>query len=34
MEEMGFVSAPDGNKPRRILITREEFEEKRMNAGE
>ncbi len=29
MEEMGFVSAPDGNKPRKILITREEFEEKR-----
>jgi S-DNA-T family DNA segregation ATPase FtsK/SpoIIIE len=30
MEEMGFVSAPDGNKPRKILITREEYEEKRM----
>ncbi len=30
MEEMGFVSAPDGNKPRRILITREELAEKRM----
>ncbi len=29
MEEMGFVTAPDGNKPRKILITREEFEEKR-----
>ena len=26
MEEMGFVSAPDGNKPRKILITREELE--------
>ena len=26
MEEMGFVSAPDGNKPRRILVTREELE--------
>ena len=34
MEEMGFVSAPDGNKPRRILISREEFEERRMNDGE
>ncbi len=31
MEEMGFVSAPDGNKPRKILITREEFEERRLN---
>lgn len=31
MEEMGFVSAPDGNKPRKILITREEYEEKRMS---
>ena len=29
MEEMGFVSAPDGNKPRKILITREELEERR-----
>ena len=34
MEEMGFVSAPDGNKPRKILITREEFEERRMNSGD
>ena len=31
MEEMGFVSAPDGNKPRKILITREEYEERRLN---
>ncbi len=31
MEEMGFVSAPDGNKPRKILVTREEFEERRSN---
>ena len=30
MEEMGFVSAPDGNKPRKILITREELEERRL----
>ena len=34
MEEMGFVSAPDGNKPRKILITREEYEEKRMMNAE
>jgi len=26
MEEMGFVSAPDGNKPRKILVTREELD--------
>ncbi len=25
MEETGYVSAPDGNKPRKILITKEEF---------
>ncbi len=25
MEEMGYVSAPDGNKPRKILITKEDF---------
>ena len=30
MEEMGFVSEPDGNKPRKILITPEELAEKRM----
>ena len=30
MEEMGFVSAPDGNKPRKILITREELAERRL----
>ncbi len=33
MEEMGFVSAPDGNKPRKILVTREEFEERRSSEG-
>jgi S-DNA-T family DNA segregation ATPase FtsK/SpoIIIE len=32
MEEMGFVSAPDGNKPRKILVTREELDE--LCAGE
>ena len=31
MEEMGFVSAPDGNKPRKILITRDELEERRLS---
>lgn len=31
MEELGYVSAPDGNKPRRILISREEFEQKCAN---
>jgi S-DNA-T family DNA segregation ATPase FtsK/SpoIIIE len=31
MEEMGFVSAPDGNKPRKILITKEELEERRLS---
>ena len=25
MEEMGYVSAPDGNKPRKILISKEDF---------
>ena len=34
MEEMGFVSAPDGNKPRKILITREEYEEKKMMSAD
>jgi len=34
MEEMGFVSAPDGNKPRKILITREELDELRQGAIE
>ena len=34
MEEMGFVSAPDGNKPRKILITREELDELRNGAIE
>ncbi len=31
MEEMGFVSAPDGNKPRKILVTKEELEERRLS---
>ncbi len=31
MEDFGYVSAADGNKPRRILITKQEFYEKSMN---
>ncbi len=34
MEEMGFVSAPDGTKPRKVLITREELAERRLNSEE
>ena len=31
MEAMGYVSAPDGNKPRRVLITMQEYMEKVIN---
>lgn len=31
MEKMGYVSAADGNKPRRVLITKEQFMEKVVN---
>lgn len=31
MEELGYVSAPDGNKPRRILISKQEYAERSMN---
>ena len=31
MEELGYVSPPDGNKPRRVLVTKMEFMEKRIN---
>ena len=31
MEELGYVSPPDGNKPRRVLITMQEFMEKVVN---
>jgi len=31
MEELGYVSESDGNKPRRILITKQEFYEKVIN---
>lgn len=30
MEEMGFVSPPEGTKPRKLLITREELAERRI----
>ena len=30
MEEMGFVSPPEGTKPRKLLITREELAERRL----
>ena len=28
MEQMGYVSKPDGNKPRRVLLSAEEFAER------
>ncbi len=31
MEELGYVSKPDGNKPRRVLITMEEYSRRVMN---
>ena len=31
MEALGYVSAPDGNKPRQVLISKAEFMEKRLN---
>lgn len=31
MEQLGYVSAADGNKPRRVLITKEQFMEKLIN---
>jgi S-DNA-T family DNA segregation ATPase FtsK/SpoIIIE len=31
MEDAGYVSAPDGNKPRRVLLTKQEFYEKVLN---
>ena len=34
MEQMGYVSAPDGNKPRRVLITMQEFMEKKIDLVE
>ena len=34
MEERGYVSAPEGQKPRRVLITREQFMEMVLNRSE
>ena len=31
MEELGFISAQDGNKPRRVLVTKSDLDELRMN---
>lgn len=31
MEALGYVSAPDGNKPRQVLVTKADMMEKRMN---
>lgn len=33
MEELGFVSAPDGQKPRQVLITKERLQEIKMGAS-
>jgi S-DNA-T family DNA segregation ATPase FtsK/SpoIIIE len=30
MEQMGYVSAPDGSKPRDVLISKQEFMEMRL----
>ncbi|MBO4797391.1 MAG: DUF87 domain-containing protein, partial [Candidatus Methanomethylophilaceae archaeon] len=32
MEQKGYVSAPDGQKPRQVLITREQYQEMRMRS--
>jgi S-DNA-T family DNA segregation ATPase FtsK/SpoIIIE len=34
MEALGYVSAPDGNKPRVVLVTKADMMEKRMNSEE
>jgi hypothetical protein len=34
MEELGIVSGADGNKPRKILITMEEYRERLAASGE
>ena len=31
MEELGFISAQDGNKPRKVLVTKQDLDELRMN---
>ena len=32
MEQMGYVSAPDGSKPRDVLISKQEFMEMRLKS--
>lgn len=34
MEALGYVSAPDGNKPRQVLVSKAEIMEKRLNEAE
>ena len=34
MESLGYVSAPDGQKPRQVLITREQYETIRMSSSD
>lgn len=34
MEALGYVSAPDGNKPRQVLVSKAEIMEKRLNDDE
>ncbi len=34
MEALGYVSAPDGNKPRQVLVSKPEIMEKRLNDDE
>ena len=31
MEDLGYISPPDGNKPRRVIITMQEYMEKVVN---
>ena len=33
MEQMGYVSKPDGNKPRRVLLTAEEYSRRVMEGN-
>ena len=33
MEELGYVSKPDGNKPRRVLITMQEYMDRTANGS-
>ncbi len=33
MEELGFISAQDGNKPRKVLVTKQDLDELRVNGN-